>query len=429
MATISRYVRKIVTTDIKTAGVCYDRNNDDIVLMINPRWFNFLMTQPDGEKRVGAVLTHEFYHLIFDHLGSRRREPHNFWNIATDAAINSIIESNGGVLPWGLILPGTAPTTMGGDAVVIEPGSLQDVLMKMPKGEASEWYFNRLMEEAKKNGWPTSGGKIRVKIKVKGEAGTGVGSDPSSGDYEIEIDMDSTDDHNGWDDIPEEEREFITEKVKQIVERAVRHADQCNGWGNVPSELREQIRRFVNTEVDWRSLLRQFIGRTLRGNRALSIKKINKKYPYIHPGSKRGYIANIIVAIDQSGSVGTDALELFFAELTNLSRKVTFTILPFDHTVAEDQMFVWKKGTSPKLERVRCGGTDFDAATTWVNDVKRRGKFQGLIYCTDGECSKPSPSRVKRAWVVCPDHKLMFETDETVINLSKDPPKSAGPWR
>lgn len=426
-ATISRYVRKVETMDVPTAGVAYDRETDDIVLYYNPVFMAKVNAMKNGPAKVEGILTHEYYHLVFDHLGSRRKDPRNYWNIATDAAINCIILSNSGDLPPGLILPGTPTTDMDGNPVEDKEGTPGHVIANWPKMQASEWYFNDLMKQAKKNGW--GDGKIRIKLKgMKGQGKPGEDGQPGEGDVEVE--MDSFDDHGGWDKIPEEERELITEKVKQIVERAVQKADQqANGWGNIPSEMREAIRKFISHQVDWRIVLRQFVGRLCKGERTQSIKKINKKYPYIHAGTKRGYRAKLAICMDQSGSVSSEAVALFFGELSNLTRKVDITIIPFDHEVAKDKIFEWKRGTTPKLERVRQGGTCFDAPTKFVNDPKNRGRWEGVIFMTDGECSKPANSRIRRAWVICPDHKLLFETDELQIHLTKELPKNSGPWR
>jgi hypothetical protein len=51
-----------------------------------------------------------------------------------------------------------------------------------------------------------------------------------------------------------------------------------------------------------------------------------------------------------------------------------------------------------------------------------------MLIMTDGECSAPGPSRVKRGWVVSPGHKLEFPTNEITISLDPTTPKS-GAWR
>jgi len=241
--------------------------------------------------------------------------------------------------------------------------------------------------------------------------------------------IDSMDDHGGWDDIPDDQREYIEGKIKAIVEKAVNAADsQPNGWGNIPSRIQGEIRKSISTIVNWRAVLRQFIGSLVRGERTTSIKRINRRYPYIHPGVKRGYTAKLCIAIDQSGSVDDTQLHMFFDELASLTKRVSVDILPFDCSADEKDIFAWRKGTSPALKRVRGGGTDFDAPTRVVNDVKNRGRWDGFLVMTDGECGAPSGSRVKRGWVLSMGHKLHFSSDELQVFLDDSKPMS-GAWR
>ena len=406
-AELSRYIRKVPTVDLPTAAVAYDPKFDDITLYWCPEFFRGLTDQ-----EIRGVLTHEFYHLIFCHLTERRKTPPKMWNVATDLAINSIISGHSNsALPKGCLMPGVFPSPPEGREWTKEEKDampIAQLIASFPKDQSSEWYFEKLKdkveEERKKNGGA-------------GDGGDGMG------------DLDSFDDHDAWDSIPDELKDVVAGKVGAAVERAVKHADsQANGWGNIPAELRDAIRRSVTNIVDWRSVLRQFIGNISRGERTTTIKRINKRYPYIHPGAKRGYVAKLLIAIDQSGSVDDSQLALFFSELSSLTKKVSVTVLPFDCSADIRDSFEWKRGSKVEAKRVRGGGTDFNAPTAIVNDPKNRGKWDGMLILTDGECSKPNPSRVKRGWVVSPGHKLEFSTDELTITL--DPtPKKTGAWR
>ena len=407
-AELSRYIRKAPTTDIPTAAVAYDPQYDDITLYWNP---DFLKPMSDAEVR--GLLTHEFYHLVFDHLTTRRKTPPKMWNVATDLAINSLIADhaagNSGIaLPQGGLLPGVFPQPADGRKLTDEEKAampIAQLISQLPRNQASEWYYEKLRE------------------KVEEEKKKGNNPDAAFGD------LDSLDDHSTWDDLPEEMKELVKGKVKAIVDRAVKAADgQANGWGNIPAELREQIRASVAPTVNWRNVLRQFVGNLARGERANSIKRINKRFPYIHPGTKRGYVAKLLVAIDQSGSVDDTQLAIFFSELSALTKKVSVTILPFDCSADLKDSFEWKKGAKVEAKRVRGGGTDFNAPTRILNDPKNRGRWDGMLVLTDGECDKPIPSRLKRGWVLSPGHKLLFSTEETTIHI--DPkPASDGPWR
>ena len=448
-AELSRHIRKVQTRDIPTAGVGFDQQYDDITLYWNPEFFESLT---NDETR--GVLLHEFYHLVFGHLTARRKSPPKMWNVATDLAINSIIVSSvaagmtKNALPSGALIPGIFPVPPSDRKYTKEEKAAMPIaalIESFPHAQASEWYFEKLKEKAssgaqqrgscpvhkpecKEPGDPqinqdNPGTDNSDKNKPDSSGGVNEG-DCTCGDSWIG----SMDDHSGWEVIPEHLRESVANRVSNIVEKAVRHADsQANGWGNVPAVLRESIRKSVSKIVDWRQVLRQFVGSLARGNKTSSIKRINRRYPYIHPGSKRAYAAKLLVAIDQSGSVSDQMLALFFVELAQLTKRVSVTILPFDCAASGEDITEWRRGTNPVMGRVKGGGTDFNAPTAFVNDPKNRGKWDGMLILTDGECGAPISSRIKRGWVLGPGCKLPFATNEISISLDPNPQK-AGAW-
>jgi predicted metal-dependent peptidase len=424
-AELSRHIRKTPTKGLPTAGVTFNKETDELVLLWNPDFFEGL-----SNSEIKGVLLHEFNHLIFGHLADRRREPHRTWNIATDLAINSLIYASMGAksedrpLPKEGLVPGQRPH-MDPEMLAKAPPDQRaayeqfaDLIASFPTLQTSEWYHFKLLEEAKKNGGDDEKSKSMRQL---------LGTEP--GDIEIIIGGDSMDDHSGWDKIPEEMRPYVEGRIKAVLEKAVNHADgQANGWGNMPASMQAEIRRSVSNIINWRSVLRQFVGSLTRGERSTSIKRINRRYPYVHPGVKRGYTARLAIAIDQSGSVDDGQLNAFFAELSSLTKRTTVDIIPFDCQLDPKDIFEWKKGTNPKLQRVRGGGTDFNAPTRWVNDAKNRGKWDGLLILTDGEAPSPEVSRVKRGWVLSKDHKLIFDTTELQVFMDDSVPMS-GAWR
>lgn len=430
-AEMSRHMQKRCTRDMPTMAVSFDQKLDELVLWHNDVFMagGSYIDQNTKEEVVEDGLsnwetrggiTHEFDHVVYGHLNARRRDPADIDNIAKDLAINSLIEQRQGqprdvlpgqverILPRIALVPGKRPWT---DPRKIEKMSperkkavehLSALIEKFPPLKASEWYFNKLQEDKQKN----PGMYAQETMVVFGQ-----------------------DDHGMWDSVPEDMREYIEGRVKAIIEKAVREADsQHDGWGNIPAGLREEIRRSISTIVNWRQVLRQFIGSTVRGHRATTIKRINKRYPYIHPGTKRGYTAKLLLAIDESGSVGDDMLEMFFAELDKLTRKVDITLLHFDCSCSDADLYEWKRGSRPKLERVRGGGTNFDAPTNLANDPKNRGRWDGMIIMTDGAAGVPGPSRIKRGWVLGQGCKLAFPSDEIQIFLSQDD-QVTGAWK
>jgi len=441
-AELSRNLHKVPSKSLPTAAVTYDPTTDQIVLFYNP---DFLASLSNSE--ITGVLTHEFYHIVFCHLSARIKKPYRAWNVATDLAINSVIlHSNGArsvttnegddrdtrLLPRFALVPGQWPTKPDGRELSKEEkegAELAALIASFPKLQASEWYFNKIMEVVRdsKNG---KGKKQKGQGQPQPGAGAGEPGDPD--DFFSDEDwINSLDDHSEWDNVPDEFREYVEGKVKAIVEKAVNHADKhSTGWGNIPADLRDEIRKSVTTVINWRAVLRQFIGTLVRGHRTTSIKRINRRYPYIHPGVKRGYTAKLLIARDESGSVSNEMLMEFFGELNALTKKVEIDFIPFDCYCNNKDVTKWAKGTIPSKATMRTkgGGTDFNAPTNVFNDPKNRGRWDGLLIMTDGMAPAPGPSRGKRGWILGKGCKLEFESPELQVFVSKDKPTS-GAWR
>tara|TARA_R110002110_G_scaffold244519_2_gene460888 strand:- start:2717 stop:3976 length:1260 start_codon:yes stop_codon:yes gene_type:complete len=364
--------------DIPTAGVMV--KDGDVHMICNPDFLSSL-----SDNHVKGLLKHECFHLAFEHCTSRRLEPHNIANIAADLAINSDIPSS--ELPDGGLVPGKMPdepASPDGHGNTFADSPLAKLIASLPPHQSQEWYFTKIMqdEEAKK--------------QAEGE-GNGF------------------DDHGAWGEMSDEEKDLVKGKMKEVLKQAVKDADRSGKWGSVGSSMRNKLREMVSNEVDWRSILKQFCGLSRRGTRTTTWSNIN--VVHIHPehgpmstGAKRGYTSSVAVYIDQSGSVGDDALALAFAELRNLARNTEFTTFHFDTIVDEDSEMVWKKRRTPAVHRTRCGGTDFQCVTEHAN--KNRKRFDGYIIITDGEASKPKASRLKRCWLLVPGTKLVFDSDK-----------------
>jgi predicted metal-dependent peptidase len=171
----------------------------------------------------------------------------------------------------------------------------------------------------------------------------------------------------------------------------------------------------LKTFVDWRKVLRYFIKTSQKANKRSSVRAINRRYPYVHPGRKTNRQAKIAISIDQSGSVTDGMLNAFFNELNKLSSLAEFVVIPFDTKVAEDKVYTWKKGETRKWERVLTGGTCFEAPTDYVNDRP----FDGHIVLTDLMAPKPKASKCQRMWMTTKYYaeRPYFSTNERVIAI------------
>lgn len=394
-AEIVRTITKVRDEQIPTAGVCV--KDSDLYLYWNPKFLANL-----NSAEVFGLLKHECYHLFFEHCTTRRMEPHNVHNIATDLAINSQIPED--ELPKCGLFPGK-PLDL---SKVTDPARLEqmqkvsDKIKSFPKGMSADWYFSSLMEDP----------EVRDALDPQ---------DGSGGDGGLEISMD---DHEGWGEMSEEEQAIVKGKVKDILRNAVKRADGSNSWGSVPAEMREKLRKMVSDSVDWKAVLRNFVGTSQRLNKANTLRKINRKYPYIHPGVHRSHTATVGVFVDMSGSVDDESLEQIYAVLGSLAKQVTFKFYPFDTEVDDKNAFEWKKGQKKETIRYRAGGTSFTAVNDFVK--KHRGEFDGVIICTDGMAEDPGPSPIRRCWVLVPGTKLAFPNPaaDIIVHMEADKKKA-----
>ena len=422
---LSRSITKVKTRSIPTAGVCVNPHTCNFELFYNPDFFEGLgqidengifyidpkKTYSLEEKKelqmkiidrreieIAGILEHEFYHLIFDHVTGRlpvnvkeNKPLAMLWNFATDLAINQeLVNQSHQKLPYGCLVPGKDykdPLT----------GKIDSSFKDYPTGLIAEGYFEMLKKDP------------RAQKMLSGEGqGEGFGN------------KQTLDDHSMWcgegseKAIDSVSREIAKERLKDAIAKAVNEGIQGGrGWGTISAAMQKEILRRLKSVVDWKAVLRYFVKVSQKASKTSSIKKINKRFPYIHAGKKTNRMAHIAVSIDQSGSVSDQMLVLFFSELNKLSDIANFTVIPFDDRVFEEKIYVWKKGENRKWERVLCGGTNFDAPTDYVN----AHSFDGHIICTDLCAPKPKNSKCQRVWLTSQSYanQPYFQTNERLI--------------
>lgn len=385
-ASLSRNVDKTEDRSIPTAGVRIDPKTGFFELLYNPDYFESL---PTDKQRTG-VLVHEFYHLVMEHIIGRLPDELNgifdgqsdpkkqslfkLYNIAADLSINCHIGREN--LPENGCFPGH--------------GTFEDFEPFM----TVEYYYEKLKQKAEQE-------------QKDGTTEGGIG------------DMDSFDDHSQWGGkaCDAATKEIAKQRLTEAVKKAADDASKSSSWGTVSASMKKEIMERITPVLDWRKVLRYFVKCSQRAEKRSTVKRLNKRYPYVHPGRKVRRQANIAISIDQSGSVSDNMLAAFYSELNKLAEIATFTVVPFDTEVAEDKVYQWRKGESRKRERVLYGGTCFDAPTEYVNT----GGFDAHIVLTDMCAPKPKASRCPRMWMTDAENarRPYFKTNERVIAITK----------
>ena len=391
-AALSRRVDKTPSTQVPTAGVRVNPHTQQFELLYNPEFMGAL----SDEHKLG-VLMHEFYHLVFEHVTGRMPAGglQRIDNIAMDLAINGLPEM-ADKLP-NEATPGPIMSGSGEAMKGVFPG--EGPFVDLPPNQTYEWYLEALKKMADEQG--------------DGEGGQGQPGEPGDGDpYDG---ADSFDSHEGFGEGDATTQEIAKERLKEAVKKAAEEAQQARNWGSVSSSMRQEIMDRIVTRVDWRKVLRYFVKTSQRADRRSTPRRLNRRFPRIHPGKRVRRHARIAISIDQSGSVDDAMLAAFFSELNELAAIAEFTVVPFDTQVVESTIYVWKKGTHRRTERVLRGGTCFDAPTRYVNE----NGFDGHIVLTDMMAPKPISSNCQRMWMTTKANadRPYFQTNERVLAI------------
>jgi len=380
-AALSRRIDKIATTAIPTAGVRVNPDSAQFELLYNPEFMGALS---DTHKL--GILMHEFYHLIFEHVTGRMPVDglKRIDNIAMDLAINCHIS---GHLP-SESNPGPTIGKEPMQACIPGEGMFKD----LPSYKSYEWYLEALKKM-----------QTEQEKEESGDHGDPFG------------DADSLDDHGGFGEVDGTTQEIAKERMKEAIKKAAEEAEKSRNWGTVSSSMRQDVLDRIQTKIDWRKVLRYFVKTSQRSDKRSTPRRLNRRFPKVHPGKRVRRHAKIAISVDQSGSVDDNMLAAFFSELNKLAEIAEFTVIPFDTRVATDKVYVWKKGQSKKTERVLTGGTCFDAPTKYVNEHN----FDGHIILTDLMAPKPVASKCQRMWMTTKAYaaRPYFSTNERIIAI------------
>lgn len=338
--------------DIKTAAVWV---KGKICMRISPKfWGGLTETQ-----RIG-VLMHEMDHLIMGHLQRGEtdvsREQHSNNNVAMDLAIN-------------------------------EYNSYLDGMSAMRVEEFNEKYkvnMERFREYEYYKKW------IDEKIAPEhGEVG------------------EPMDDHDKWSsgDDPGDE-EIGREILRQALEESAKQS------GDIPNHVEEALRKFGESKISWKSVLKKFIARAASSNNKATRSRRNRRFGLDQPGKREVPVLNIACAVDTSASVSMGDLAVFMTEMEKIAQNFKVTIIESDCEV--HKVYTLRKGQQIENFTGR-GGTSYAPAQKKVLELKS----DVLLYFTDGDPAEVLDKfKVPMLWCLCGGVKKAPAPYGKVLNVS-----------
>ena len=231
-------------------------------------------------KQAEFGFAHEVLHNVFDHMGRRGERDPKLSNIAADYAANQILkdEKIGQVPEWIKIY--------------------QD---NKYRGWSYEQIYEDIKEKAITIDLSTLGELLDEHLDGEGE-GEGEGEEPDGSS-------------KGRPRLTAEEKKQIRDEIKEAIIAAVQSA----GAGKVPAGIARMIDDFTQPKMGWREMLRMNIQSIIKSN--FSFSRPNRKSQHsgaILPGLMNEDTIDVVVAMDMSGSIGSQQAKEMISEVKGI---------------------------------------------------------------------------------------------------------------
>lgn len=327
------------------------------------------------DKELAFLVLHENMHKCYRHLTTWRHlyeKNKELANQACDYVINiQLLDMD----------PEHTMIQMPTDKKTRKPIGLIDVRFR---GMDTKQVFDILMKEQEEN--EGNGGGSGGQRPVGGTEQSDDGSESSGGQ---QGGMDSHDWEGAQSMSAEEQKELARE-----VEGALRQGGIYAG--SVGGDMLRSVKTMLEPRVDWREVLRSFIRVSLKDRDSPSWRKAHRNYLWqdiILPSIMGKRMKSLVIAMDTSGSIGGEMLELFMGELNKAIKVASpdrVDILYWDYTVAGHETYVKDnmRDIAHKTQPKGGGGTDPDCLPPYM--AKMKLDPDAIIVLTDGYMtSKP----------------------------------------
>ena len=351
---------------------------DGLSIMYSP---NFVMELTNNE--IIFVLCHEVMHCVLLHFDRGHGKDPELFNIAGDYAINLLLndgENSVGDMPK-MGLYDTKYKNWDTEQIYefLEKDfkdnkkKMQDLIDQMLDGMGKDVF---------------KPGELSGGIDIYGDGKEGKGEGEGSGEGQNELEKASK---NKQGNISKEQ---ISQTWGEMVRQAA-SKHQGSGAGN----LDRFLRKITKPKVNWKAELKRFVAKIygklrhkIPNRRALGRGDIDwglKKTPSDY--------TDVVIAIDTSGSIGSDDLDKFASEMDGIFKERSIQkchIIWCDSQICDVQEFDLRKNKF-SIEKLKpCGGlgTSFVPPFDWVqeNIVKKGRQPAFMVYFTDAFGESPN---------------------------------------
>ena len=223
------------------------------------------------------------------------------------------------------------------------------------------------------------------------------------------------DDHDweGAEGISDEEQKELAKDIDDVIRQGALLAGKTGSGGD------RTLEKFLEPQVNWREVLREFITDTCSGGDFSTYNKPNRRYLHldlIMPSGISEQVEELVLAIDTSGSIGQRELTTFLSEVKGICDTVKpskVRILYWDTQVCRDEVYEMDKlddlpqSTKPSGG----GGTEVECVPKYMTEYGI--KPQATIIFTDGYLGGSWGS-----WT-CPTLWVILDNKSTTAKVGK----------
>ena len=198
------------------------------------------------------------------------------------------------------------------------------------------------------------------------------------------------------------------ENAQNQIDDKIKKAEIENGWGETGGNLVRTLQEETDFSFDYRRALTKFRANIVSVSRRLTRMKPSRRYGFSAMGSRYERKADILIAVDISGSITDESFARFYHAIKN------FFFLRIIENIDLIFFDVNLKNTTPVkftknfkfAEIAGRGGTSFQPPIDFF--MENRTRYSGMIIFTDGEGDVPVikvPASI--LWIL--DSRLAFE--------------------
>ncbi|HNV70600.1 MAG TPA: VWA-like domain-containing protein [Candidatus Ozemobacteraceae bacterium] len=328
-------------------------------------WFNPQFTAQLSFAQLGFLLAHEVGHIALLTQHRQNGRDSVVWNHATDYAINRLVASTPDE-------PDVKRPLYEVPVFRRENGELMNLLLNPDFDDLpAEAIYQRLLLET-----PTRNVVIRLRLPGShaGRQNDDQPQEQTPGNLDDgDLVIDGIVDHGGGLDVhlPDWVTQRDLDEWQRMIREALGHWNRSGRRGTVPSDRLRQLANGGKLAArDWRALLRQHVERSLEQRDEYSRARPHRRYllqDLIVPSVEGETVAELVIALDTSGSMNDQLLSSCLQAVSQLSRVADqCLLLTADARVhdvirtADIEAFVNKRNVTGG------GGTDHRPVFTWL---------------------------------------------------------------